>query len=107
MIKLKFFLSILMLSAASASCAERPDTKVESPEWVSCAGSKRCEAVFLPCHGWVAVVSGHEADAQRLYTEKEKEALPFLDCTTAADVPRPVAVCRAGVCAIGKTGSAP
>jgi hypothetical protein len=104
---LKFFLSILMLSAASASCAERPDTEAKSPEWVSCTGSKQCKAVFLPCHGWVAVVSGHEADAQRLYTEKEKEALKFADCTTADDVSRPAAVCRSGVCAIGKTGSAP
>jgi hypothetical protein len=64
-------------------------------------------AVFLPCHGWVAVASGHESDAQRMYTKEEREALSVLDCITADDVPRPAAVCRAGVCAIEATGTKP
>lgn len=103
----KSFLPILMLSATAAGCAERPDTDSKSPEWVSCAGNEQCKAVFLPCHGWVAIASGHEADAQRMYTKAEREALSVLDCTTADDAPRPATLCRVGVCAIETTGTTP
>ena len=93
-------LPILMALAASAGCADRLKTEIESPEWLACKREAQCVTTYLSCHGWVAVANRHEADVQHWYVHENNKALSVMDCAGAVDVAKPAAVCRADVCTI-------
>jgi hypothetical protein len=97
------FALLLLLAAGCDGGAPRSQatlaTVPPNAGWLACTADPMCTAVWLSCHGWLAINGSHEADVQGWYRKENADFLSRAEC----DGPPPSrsgAVCRSGSCAL-------
>ena len=85
------------LQARLARSATRPHSVPPNAEWLACSRASMCSAIWLSCHGWLAISGSYESDVQRWYRAENSDFLSKAECD-GPPPSRPGAVCRGGIC---------
>src|SRR5687768_1253456 len=96
---LNVFLLLLLMGCDSSSQPSRVTlaTVPANGEWLACTADSMCSAIWLSCHGWLAIGSSYESDVQGWYRTENSDFLSKAECD-GAPLSRPSAACHGGTC---------